>query len=110
MASLSHAAVDVLNFDYTIEAGNVPWKPIRVFDNGTHVYIQLPPDVRRGTDRDPRLRHSAESDRRRTPPSGSRALAAVVRGRTGSDRGSAAVALDPDAASGQLRIAQGAKR
>ena len=31
-----------LNFDYTISGPQVPWKPIRAFDDGTHVYIQMP--------------------------------------------------------------------
>ena len=38
------AAVDPaqLNFAYTIAGPNVPWKPIRAFDDGSHVYIQMP--------------------------------------------------------------------
>jgi len=31
-----------LNFAYTVAGGNVPWKPIRAFDDGSHVYIQMP--------------------------------------------------------------------
>ena len=31
-----------LNFAYTIGGGNVAWKPIRAFDDGSHVYIQMP--------------------------------------------------------------------
>ncbi|MHB8383694.1 MAG: P-type conjugative transfer protein TrbG [Candidatus Binataceae bacterium] len=31
-----------LNFAYTIAGGNVAWKPIRAFDDGSHVYIQMP--------------------------------------------------------------------
>jgi type IV secretory pathway VirB9-like protein len=38
------AAVDPaqLNFAYTVAGTNVPWKPIRVFDDGSHVYVQMP--------------------------------------------------------------------
>jgi|YelNatPaOPRAMG01_1025707.scaffolds.fasta_scaffold40856_2 P-type conjugative transfer protein TrbG len=31
-----------LNFSYTVSGPNVPWKPIRAFDDGSHVYIQMP--------------------------------------------------------------------
>jgi P-type conjugative transfer protein TrbG len=31
-----------LNFAYTVAGGSVPWKPIRAFDDGSHVYIQMP--------------------------------------------------------------------
>ena len=31
-----------LNFAYTLSGPNVPWKPIRAFDDGSHVYIQMP--------------------------------------------------------------------
>jgi len=30
-----------LNLDYSISGPNVPWKPIRAFDDGTHTYIQM---------------------------------------------------------------------
>ncbi len=38
------AAVDPaqLNFAYTVAGPNVPWKPIRAFDDGSHVYVQMP--------------------------------------------------------------------
>jgi type IV secretion system protein TrbG len=38
------AAVDPaqLNFAYTVAGANVPWKPIRAFDDGSHVYVQIP--------------------------------------------------------------------
>jgi type IV secretion system protein VirB9 len=38
------AAVDPaqLNFSYTISGPNVPWKPVRAFDDNTHVYLQMP--------------------------------------------------------------------
>jgi len=31
-----------LNFAYTVAGPNVPWKPIRAFDDGSHVYVQMP--------------------------------------------------------------------
>ena len=42
------AAVDPaqLNFAYTVAGANVPWKPIRAFDDGSHVYIQMPPAMK----------------------------------------------------------------
>ncbi len=38
------AAVDPaqINFAYTVAGANVPWKPIRAFDDGSHVYVQMP--------------------------------------------------------------------
>lgn len=30
-----------LNLSYSISGPNVPWKPIRAFDDGTHTYIQM---------------------------------------------------------------------
>jgi type IV secretion system protein VirB9 len=35
-----------LNFAYTVAGANVPWKPIRAFDDGAHVYIQMPPAMK----------------------------------------------------------------
>src|SRR5713101_7316883 len=42
------AAVDPaqINFAYTIAGPNVPWKPIRAFDDGSHVYVQMPAGMR----------------------------------------------------------------
>jgi type IV secretion system protein TrbG len=37
-AALSPAT---LNFDYVIEGPRLPWKPVRVFDDGVHVYLQF---------------------------------------------------------------------
>lgn len=36
-----------LRFRYAIE-GNAPWKPVRAFDDGTHVYIEFPPGIAQG--------------------------------------------------------------
>jgi type IV secretion system protein TrbG len=35
-------ALDSLHFDYAISGDNPPWKPVRAFDDGTHVYIEFP--------------------------------------------------------------------
>lgn len=40
--------VDNLKFRYTISGDNAPWKPVRVFDDGRHVYIQFPDRIDRG--------------------------------------------------------------
>jgi len=46
VARLSRVAVDALNFNYQVDGPSVPWKPVRVFDDGTHVYIQMPEAMR----------------------------------------------------------------
>ena len=35
-----------LNFGYAVSGANVPWKPIRAFDDGSRVYIQMPPGMK----------------------------------------------------------------
>jgi P-type conjugative transfer protein TrbG len=42
------AAVDPaqLNFAYTVAGPNVPWKPVRAFDDGSHVYVQMPAAIK----------------------------------------------------------------
>jgi len=37
-----------LKFRYAISGDNPPWKPLRVFDDGRHVYIQFPEQIDRG--------------------------------------------------------------
>lgn len=39
--------LDALNFAYTIK-GDAPWKPLRAFDDGTHVYIEFAASVAQG--------------------------------------------------------------
>ncbi len=39
-------SVEDLNFDYTVEARKAAFAPVVVFDDGEHVYIQLPASVR----------------------------------------------------------------
>jgi type IV secretion system protein VirB9 len=45
VSDLPTLTVDSLNFAYQIE-GNARWKPLRVFDDGSKVYIQMPDSVR----------------------------------------------------------------
>ncbi|HVA68096.1 MAG TPA: TrbG/VirB9 family P-type conjugative transfer protein, partial [Candidatus Binataceae bacterium] len=39
LASLDPGA---LNFSYAVSGPKLPWKPVRAFDDGTHIYIQMP--------------------------------------------------------------------
>jgi type IV secretion system protein VirB9 len=38
----AHVNPAQLNFAYTVAGAEVPWKPIRAFDDGSHVYVQMP--------------------------------------------------------------------
>ena len=38
-------AVDRLDFDYVIEGDTPAWRPVRVFDDGRQVFIQMPEDI-----------------------------------------------------------------
>jgi type IV secretion system protein VirB9 len=40
--------VDDLNFAYRIEGDATSWRPVRVFDDGRQVFIQMPADLARG--------------------------------------------------------------
>jgi type IV secretion system protein VirB9 len=46
VARLSRVAIDTLNFNYQVDGADVPWKPVRVFDDGTRVFIQMPEAMR----------------------------------------------------------------
>lgn len=37
-----------LSFDYTVTGDSPPWKPLRAFDDGRHVYIEFPATLDRG--------------------------------------------------------------
>jgi type IV secretion system protein VirB9 len=41
-------ALGNLHFDYVIGGDNPPWKPVRAFDDGTHVYIEFPATLAQG--------------------------------------------------------------
>jgi type IV secretion system protein VirB9 len=45
------AAVDPsqLNFAYEIDGPNVPWRPLRVFDDRAHVYLEMPASMKSST-------------------------------------------------------------
>jgi type IV secretion system protein VirB9 len=40
-------SLDNLHFNYAISGDNPPWKPLRAFDDGTHVYIEFPKTIDR---------------------------------------------------------------
>jgi P-type conjugative transfer protein TrbG len=42
---VANLSVDSLNFNYGL-AGDTPWRPVRAFDDGRHVYIQMPEQMR----------------------------------------------------------------
>jgi type IV secretion system protein VirB9 len=46
VARVPRVTLDALSFAYQVEGDAVPWKPVRVFDDGTHVYIQMPEAMR----------------------------------------------------------------
>ena len=47
VARLPRLSVEALNFGYEVTEGQgLPWRPVRVFDDGTHVYIQMPEAMR----------------------------------------------------------------
>jgi type IV secretion system protein VirB9 len=35
-----------LDFAYNVSGPNVPWKPVRAFDDNAHVYLQMPPGMK----------------------------------------------------------------
>jgi type IV secretion system protein VirB9 len=41
-------SLNSLNFDYTITGDSLPWRPLRAFDDGRHVYIEFPATLDRG--------------------------------------------------------------
>ncbi|HYE29075.1 MAG TPA: P-type conjugative transfer protein TrbG [Allosphingosinicella sp.] len=41
-------AVETLNFGYSIEGDNPPWRPIRAFDDGQQVFIEFPASLAQG--------------------------------------------------------------
>lgn len=48
VAELPNININTLNFNYDISGSwfsTVAWKPLRVFDDGTHTYIQFPPSM-----------------------------------------------------------------
>ncbi|MCA1200147.1 P-type conjugative transfer protein TrbG [Sphingomonas sp. R647] len=37
--------LDALNFAYRVDGDRVPWRPVRTFDDGRQVFIELPPGI-----------------------------------------------------------------
>jgi P-type conjugative transfer protein TrbG len=37
--------IDALNFRYRIEGDRTPWRPLRAFDDGRQVFMELPPSI-----------------------------------------------------------------
>ncbi len=35
-----------LDFAYNVSGPDVPWKPVRAFDDNAHVYLQMPPGMK----------------------------------------------------------------
>jgi len=44
----SGLSLDQLHFRYAITGDSPPWKPVRAFDDGQHVYIQFPAGIAQG--------------------------------------------------------------
>lgn len=44
----SGVSLDQLHFRYAITGDDPPWKPVRAFDDGRHVYIQFPAGIAQG--------------------------------------------------------------
>src|SRR5215472_4452631 len=40
--------ISALNFRYSIEGDDPPWRPLRAFDDGSKVYIEFPSGIRQG--------------------------------------------------------------
>lgn len=41
-------SLETLNFGYTIEGDDPPWRPLRAFDDGAQVFIEFPPGFAQG--------------------------------------------------------------
>jgi type IV secretion system protein TrbG len=46
VASIKSTDPAALDFAYKINGPDVPWRPVRAFDDGAHVYIQMPPGMK----------------------------------------------------------------
>ncbi len=45
--SIQHGlTLEELNFDYKLSGQSPPWKPVRVFDDGSKVFIQMPANIK----------------------------------------------------------------
>jgi type IV secretion system protein TrbG len=46
LANIAAVDPDQLNFNYAIQGPDVPWRPVRAFDDHTHVYIEVGPQMK----------------------------------------------------------------
>jgi type IV secretion system protein TrbG len=46
VANLESVDPSTLNFSYKVSGPAVPWRPVRAFDDGTHVYIEMPTSMK----------------------------------------------------------------
>ena len=46
VVKVAHVDLVQLNFAYNMAGPNVPWRPIRAFDDSSHVYIQMAPGMK----------------------------------------------------------------
>ncbi|MGH7857182.1 MAG: P-type conjugative transfer protein TrbG, partial [Candidatus Binatia bacterium] len=46
VAKLPAVTAESLDFDYEVSGESAAWRPVRAFDDGTHVYIQMPEAMR----------------------------------------------------------------
>lgn len=46
VAKLPSLTASSLDFDYDVSGGKPAWRPLRAFDDGSHVYIQMPKTMR----------------------------------------------------------------
>jgi type IV secretion system protein VirB9 len=48
ITKLSALDLENLQFRYRIEGDDAPWRPVRAFDDGTHVFIEFPAGIAQG--------------------------------------------------------------
>jgi type IV secretory pathway VirB9-like protein len=46
VANLESVDPSTRNFSYKVSGPAVPWRPVRVFDDGAHVYIEMPTSMK----------------------------------------------------------------
>jgi type IV secretion system protein TrbG len=46
IANIAAVEPEQLNFNYAIQGPDVPWRPVRAFDDHTHVYIEVGPQLK----------------------------------------------------------------
>jgi type IV secretion system protein VirB9 len=46
VSKLPSLTASTLTFDYEVSGSKAAWRPVRAFDDGTHVYIQMPDSMK----------------------------------------------------------------